>query len=294
MPTCRYRSTISPVTQHSRTRPSSIRQRSGLHRLIRCPVGARPRNPSPEWVAVPDGQPAKATRSWSPKCTSWSRRRVFCDSPPRNCLKIRLAIPACPRAAPRVPSDGTGRHCRARSRQGNVPVSLLCPAEDRAAAFTYGAAGSVAQDIRTCGTCDYAYDAAGRMKEVNRNGVVEAEYLYNAAGQQVIRKLSAAGHDIHVIHDQWDEARQKGRPVGGPPAPKARRVPDRPVHQHRGAPARVYLAGGHGPRRGGGRGGLLRPDRPYRAARPCDGCVRYQGLGGQLPALRRGPHVHRL
>jgi len=47
----------------------------------------------------------------------------------------------------------------------------------------------------------YAYDAAGRMSDFTINGVVQAEYEYNALGQQVVRRLTQAGQTIHSIHD---------------------------------------------------------------------------------------------
>ena len=33
------------------------------------------------------------------------------------------------------------------------------------------------------------------------NGLVQAEYTYNARVQQVVRRLSQAGHRIHSVHD---------------------------------------------------------------------------------------------
>ncbi len=48
----------------------------------------------------------------------------------------------------------------------------------------------------------YNYDAANRMSSFAINGVIQAEYDYNALGQQVIRRLTQAGQTIHSIHDR--------------------------------------------------------------------------------------------
>ena len=45
----------------------------------------------------------------------------------------------------------------------------------------------------------YAYNAANRMQSVTLNGVLQAEYEYNAQGQQVIRRVG--GQTIHTVHD---------------------------------------------------------------------------------------------
>ncbi|WP_299695367.1 RHS repeat-associated core domain-containing protein [uncultured Tateyamaria sp.] len=39
------------------------------------------------------------------------------------------------------------------------------------------------------------------MERFLLNGVVQEEYLYNAMGQQVVRRMTQAGKTIHVIHD---------------------------------------------------------------------------------------------
>lgn len=39
------------------------------------------------------------------------------------------------------------------------------------------------------------------MDAFSINGTVQAEYLYNALGQQVVRRLTQAGQTIHSIHD---------------------------------------------------------------------------------------------
>ena len=39
------------------------------------------------------------------------------------------------------------------------------------------------------------------MESMSLNGVVQAEYEYNALGQQVLRRLTQAGQVIHSVHD---------------------------------------------------------------------------------------------
>lgn len=39
------------------------------------------------------------------------------------------------------------------------------------------------------------------MDSFSINGVVQEEYLYNALGQQVVRRMTQAGKTIHVVHD---------------------------------------------------------------------------------------------
>lgn len=67
--------------------------------------------------------------------------------------------------------------------------------------FSYDPAGNVTYDNRTGGEYGYTYDAAGRMSAFLINGVVQSEYLYNALGQQAIRRLSQEGRTLHVLHD---------------------------------------------------------------------------------------------
>ncbi|NSX55520.1 hypothetical protein [Parasulfitobacter algicola] len=43
----------------------------------------------------------------------------------------------------------------------------------------------------------YTYNAANRMDSFSINGVVQSEYVYNAAGQQVIRRLTQEGRTLH-------------------------------------------------------------------------------------------------
>lgn len=61
--------------------------------------------------------------------------------------------------------------------------------------------GNVTYDNRNGLGYGYTYNAAGRMESMSLNGVVQAEYTYNARGQQVVRNLTQLGYRIHVIHD---------------------------------------------------------------------------------------------
>ena len=69
-------------------------------------------------------------------------------------------------------------------------------------AFTYDAAGNVTLDNRTGGGYSYTYDSAGRMASFSINGVLQAEYKYDFAGRQAIRKLYGANPaTIHSVFD---------------------------------------------------------------------------------------------
>ncbi len=61
--------------------------------------------------------------------------------------------------------------------------------------------GYVTYDNRSAGGYGYGYNAANRMASFALNGVVQAEYVYNAFGQQVIRRLPQTGAVIHAVHD---------------------------------------------------------------------------------------------
>ena len=67
--------------------------------------------------------------------------------------------------------------------------------------FTYDAAGNTTYDNRSGGGYGYTYDALGRMASFAINGVVQAEYVYNAQGQQVVRRLTQAQQTIHNVFD---------------------------------------------------------------------------------------------
>lgn len=41
----------------------------------------------------------------------------------------------------------------------------------------------------------------GQRTSFSINGVVQANYKYNAEGQQVVRELTQAGQVIHAVHD---------------------------------------------------------------------------------------------
>ncbi len=76
--------------------------------------------------------------------------------------------------------------------------------------FTYDSVGnriSRAVDDGSTITTDsstgygYSYNAAGRTETFSIFGVVQAEYVYNALGQQVVRRLTQVGQTIHSVHD---------------------------------------------------------------------------------------------
>jgi len=68
-------------------------------------------------------------------------------------------------------------------------------------ALGYDGAGNVTSDDLDGSIYTYSYDAANRMSALSINGVAEAEYRYNALGQQVSRYLVAEDRTIHTVHD---------------------------------------------------------------------------------------------
>lgn len=68
-------------------------------------------------------------------------------------------------------------------------------------ALSYDAAGNVTADNLDGSVYGYTYNAANRMESFSVGGVLEAEYLYNALGQQVVRRLIPSSQTIHVVHD---------------------------------------------------------------------------------------------
>ncbi|MFT5001569.1 MAG: YD repeat-containing protein, partial [Planctomycetota bacterium] len=78
---------------------------------------------------------------------------------------------------------------------------LVSESSSHQRAMTYDAAGNVTYDNRSGGGYGYTYNAAGRMASMSINGVTQAEYEYNALGQQVVRRLTQAGQTIHSIYD---------------------------------------------------------------------------------------------
>ena len=54
-------------------------------------------------------------------------------------------------------------------------------------------------DDRSGTAYSYTYDEAGRMTSLSVNGTLTAQYLYNAAGQQVVRRLPSETLEIRSI-----------------------------------------------------------------------------------------------
>jgi RHS repeat-associated protein len=52
---------------------------------------------------------------------------------------------------------------------------------------------------RTGGGYGYTYDAAGRMASLTINGVLQAEYKYDFAGRQAVRRLQQLGVTLHSV-----------------------------------------------------------------------------------------------
>jgi YD repeat-containing protein len=78
-------------------------------------------------------------------------------------------------------------------------------------AFTYDAAGNVTFDNRTGGGYGYTYDAAGRMASLTINGVLQAEYKYDFAGRQAVRRRPQLGVTLHSAFDALVVGRASAR-----------------------------------------------------------------------------------
>jgi YD repeat-containing protein len=59
-------------------------------------------------------------------------------------------------------------------------------------------------DNRSGGGYGYTYDAAGRMASLTINGVLQAEYKYDFAGRQAVRRLPQLGVTLHSVFDTQD------------------------------------------------------------------------------------------
>jgi len=80
-------------------------------------------------------------------------------------------------------------------------LSNLAESSGHTRNYTYDAAGNTIADSRLSGTHGYAYNNANRMSELSKDGVVFAQYRYNALGQQSVRTLTQTGEVFHSLHD---------------------------------------------------------------------------------------------
>jgi len=67
--------------------------------------------------------------------------------------------------------------------------------------FTDDALGNMTAEARAGGAYAYTYDAAGRMREFRLDGVLQAQYRYDAMGWQAKRILVPSGPTIHSVFD---------------------------------------------------------------------------------------------
>jgi RHS repeat-associated protein len=72
------------------------------------------------------------------------------------------------------------------------------------AALTHDAAGNIITDVRGANVYSYAYDAANRLSEVSKDGVLQASYVYNGFGQLAARTLTAATGLPGTVHYFYD------------------------------------------------------------------------------------------
>ena len=69
--------------------------------------------------------------------------------------------------------------------------------------FYHDAAGNVTYDDRSGTVYEYSYNAAGRLAALTINGVRKAEYIYNARGQQAVRRLPQEQREIRSFFDPF-------------------------------------------------------------------------------------------
>ncbi|MCF6273259.1 MAG: hypothetical protein L3J37_08710, partial [Rhodobacteraceae bacterium] len=77
----------------------------------------------------------------------------------------------------------------------------ITEASTQVRSFTYDGAGNVISEDRLGDIYTYTYNAANRLSSMSLNGVLQAEYKYNALGQQSWRKLVPSGQIIHSLFD---------------------------------------------------------------------------------------------
>lgn len=91
----------------------------------------------------------------------------------------------------------------------NNRLSVVNRTGQPARSFTFDAAGNTLQEVRTVGigsdTWAYAYNVHGRLVSVTLNGSLQAEYVYNFQGQQVLRTVWNGGVATKTVSvfDQW-------------------------------------------------------------------------------------------
>jgi YD repeat-containing protein len=83
------------------------------------------------------------------------------------------------------------------------PGSFLDPATVATDGYSYDQSDNRLASIAEAGghTRAFTYSAADRLATFSINGVVQANYRYNAEGQQVVSELTQTGETIHVVHD---------------------------------------------------------------------------------------------
>ncbi|MBL1437788.1 MAG: RHS repeat protein [Rhodobacteraceae bacterium] len=85
-------------------------------------------------------------------------------------------------------------------------LETISEAQTPVHSFTYDSAGNVISEDRLGDIYTYTYNAANRMSSMSLNGVLQAEYKYNALGQQAWRKLRPTGQTLTwpIIHSIFD------------------------------------------------------------------------------------------
>jgi len=111
-------------------------------------------------------------------------------------------------AATSIPPTASGpaqARTQARSWRAQVQARAQAARAAKRDARTQAVRASVAQasDAKAFAPAsvrEFAYDDAGRLKQVKRDGVVAMNYLYNAKGERVYR--SGSGETVHTVYDE--------------------------------------------------------------------------------------------
>ncbi len=121
---------------------------------------------------------------------------------------IRIGGAAAASIPPTASSPAQASRTQGRSWRAQVQAraqATRAAKRDARGTRTQGARASVtqageAQAFAPASVREFAYDDAGRLKQVKRDGVVAMNYLYNARGERVYR--SGSGETVHTIYDE--------------------------------------------------------------------------------------------
>ncbi|HET6498800.1 MAG TPA: RHS repeat-associated core domain-containing protein, partial [Coriobacteriia bacterium] len=110
---------------------------------------------------------------------------------------IRIGGAAAATAPPTARSQANATRAQARSWRAQAQARVQAARAGKRG----GKAPAVAPTKLAPATVrEFAYDDAGRLKQVKRDGVVAMDYRYNAKGERVYR--SGSGQTVHTVYDE--------------------------------------------------------------------------------------------